>query len=85
MVRQREPAPEKPPRPAAQLDLSEAPGPPADAPRRPPIVLDLSPGPRPFAVAVWVRDEGETAVYRIVQRDIRAAKVAATLARQLEW
>jgi hypothetical protein len=31
---------------------------------------------------VWVRDEGETAVYRIVQRDIRAAKLAATLTRR---
>src|SRR5215831_8294509 len=50
------------------------------APQRGPIVLRL--GARDFAVAAWVRDEGGVSIYRIVQRDIKAESVAATLARQ---
>jgi hypothetical protein len=46
-------------------------------------VLDLGPSPRPFAIAVWVRDEGDMPVYRIVRRDIHAASVAAAMARQM--
>ena len=49
---------------------------------RPAIVLRL--GPHDFAVAVWLRDEGEVPVYEIKQREIREASVAATVARQAE-
>ena len=48
---------------------------------RPPIVLQL--GPHDFAVAVWIRDEGEQPVYEIREREIREAKIAATVARRL--
>ena len=46
----------------------------------PPIVLEF--GPHDFAVAAWTRDERGVDVYRIVQREIREASVAATVARQ---
>jgi len=74
-----------------QLDLDQAltaratTAPPATAPvapRRGPIVVRL--GARDFAVAAWVRDEGGVPLYRIVQRDIKAESVAATLARQAQ-
>ena len=48
---------------------------------RPPIVLEL--GPHDYAVAVWIRDEGEQPVYEIREREIREAKVAAAVARRL--
>jgi hypothetical protein len=50
--------------------------------RRPPIILQLGPGD--FAVAIRARNGGTVPVYRINQRDIKAASVAATLARQAE-
>lgn len=53
---------------------------PAD-PTRPPIVLQL--GPHDFAVAVWIRDEGEQPVYEIRETEIRETKVAAAVARRL--
>ena len=49
---------------------------------RPPVVLEL--GPHDFALATWTRDERGVGVYRIVQREIREASVAATVARQRE-
>lgn len=36
-----------------------------------------------FAVLSWVRDEDGAPVYRIVKQGIKAAKIAATLARRL--
>jgi hypothetical protein len=47
---------------------------------RPPIVLHL--GPHDFAVAVWIRDEGNVPLYEVRHRDIREASVAAAVARQ---
>ena len=49
---------------------------------RPPVILQL--GPRDFSVLVWVRDEGDTPVYRVAQTGIKAAKLAATLAGKLQ-
>ncbi len=43
------------------------------------IILELD--PQDFAVAAWVRDERGMPVYRIVEREIQAASVAATVAR----
>ena len=37
-----------------------------------------------FAVLAWVRDENGEPVYRIVRHGIRAARIAATLARKLQ-
>jgi hypothetical protein len=48
---------------------------------RPPIVLQL--GPHDFAVAVWIRDEGEQPVYEIRETGIREPKIAATVAKRL--
>jgi hypothetical protein len=36
-----------------------------------------------FAVLAWVRDEDGEPVYRIVRQGIKAATIAATLARKL--
>jgi hypothetical protein len=66
-------------RPADQLELKEAP-PPAP-PGRGPVILPL--GPRNFGIAHWTRDERGVPVYRITHKDIRAASVAATMARQM--
>ena len=38
--------------------------------------------PRDFSVLVWVRDEGEAAVYRVAKDRIKAASTAAVLARK---
>ena len=45
--------------------------------------LILQIGPRDFSVVVWVRDEGETPVYRAAKDRIKAASTAAVLARKL--
>jgi hypothetical protein len=37
-----------------------------------------------FAVLAWVRDVDGALVYRSVKQGIKAAKIAATLARKLE-
>ena len=66
-------------RPPDQLELRETPPPPP--PGRGPIVLVL--GPRNWGIAAWMRDEHDVPVYRITQKDIRAASTAATLARQV--
>ena len=65
--------------PPEQLQLKEPP--PAPPPGRGPIVLEL--GPRNWGIAAWMRDERDVPVYRIVQRDVRAASTAATTARKL--
>ena len=65
--------------PVQQLRLEEAPAP--SPPARPPIVLSL--GPCNWGIATWTRDERDVPVYRITQRDIRAASTAATMARQV--
>ena len=66
-------------RPVEQLELKEPPtAPPAG---RGPIVLIL--GPRNWGIAQWINDEGDVPVYRITQRDIRAASTSAVLARKL--
>ena len=49
---------------------------------RPPLILQL--GPRDYSGLVWVRDEGETALYRVVKDRIKAASTAGVLARKLE-
>jgi hypothetical protein len=66
-------------RPADQLELKEPPPPPP--PGRGPIVLVL--GRRNWGIAAWIRDERDVPVYRITQRDIRAASTAATMVRQV--
>ncbi len=38
--------------------------------------------PRDFSVLVCVRDEGDTAVYRVAKDRIKAASTAAVLARK---
>ena len=72
MAKRRGPAPE-------QLHLKEPP--PEPPPGRGPIVLEL--GPRNWGIAACIRDERDVPVYRITQRDIRAASTAAVLARNL--
>jgi hypothetical protein len=47
---------------------------------RPPGILQL--GPRDFSVLVWVRDEGDTPIYRVVKDRIKAASTAGVLARK---
>jgi hypothetical protein len=49
---------------------------------RAPLILHF--GAHDFAVAVWARDEGAVPICRIARRDIDAATVAATIARQAE-
>ena len=39
--------------------------------------------PRDHCVLLWVRDESETAVYRVAKDRIKAASTAAVLARKL--
>ena len=39
--------------------------------------------PATYSVLVWLRDEGETAVYGVAKDRIRAASTAAVLARKL--
>jgi hypothetical protein len=46
------------------------------------VILQL--GPRDFAIARWVREEAGVPMYRITQKDIRAASTTATMARQVE-
>ena len=41
-------------------------------------------GPRDFSVLAWVRDESDTAVYRVAKDRIKAASTAALLARKLQ-
>ncbi len=41
-------------------------------------------GPRGFSVLAWVRDEGETAVYRVAKDRIKAASTAGVPARKLQ-
>ena len=55
---------------------------PALATGHPPVILEL--GPRDFSVLVWVRDEGEAPIYRVVKDRIKAASTAAELARKLQ-
>ena len=50
--------------------------------QRAPVILQL--GPRDYSVLAWVRDEDGEPVYRVVKDKIKAAKIAATLARQLQ-
>ena len=71
-------------RPAAQLELSDAPSPsPAPAaPARPPVILRL--GPRDYSLLAWTRDEAGELVYRVVKDRIKAASTAAVLARKLK-
>ena len=71
MGKRRGPTPE-------QLHLKEPPAEPP--PGRGPIVLEL--GPRNFAIARWLRDEKDVPLYSIVRKDVKAASIAATLARQ---
>ena len=66
--------------PAQQLELKEPP--PSSPPGRGPVVLAL--GPRNWGIAQWIKDERDVPVYRITQRDIRAASTAAVLARKLD-
>ena len=54
---------------------------PAPATGRPPVILQL--GPRDYSVLVWVRDEGETPVYRVAKDRIKAASTAGVIARKL--
>ena len=49
-------------------------------PRR--VILEL--GPRDFSVLVWVREEGNTPIYRVAKVRIKAASTAAVLARKLQ-
>ena len=46
------------------------------------MILQL--GPRDYSVLVWVRDEGETPVYRVVKEKIKAASTAGVLVRTLQ-
>ena len=46
------------------------------------VILQL--GPRDCSVLVWVRDEGETPVYRVVKDRIKAASTAAVHAPRLQ-
>ena len=65
------------------LALVGRPAPPEAPPARPPLILQLD--LHDFAVVAWVRDEhgdGEP-VYRIVRQGIKAARIAASLARTL--
>ena len=43
--------------------------------------LILQIGPRDFSVLVWIRDEGDEPVYRVVKDKIKAASTAAVLAQ----
>ena len=45
------------------------------------MILHL--GQRAFSVLAWIRDGGETAVYRVAKDRIKAASTAAVLARKL--
>ena len=65
-------------RPAEQIELKDPP--PAPPPGREPIVLVV--GPRNWGIAQWMKDERGVPVYRIAQKDIKAASIAGTLARQ---
>ena len=67
---------------AARVERSNAAGMAARSGNRPPVILQL--GARDFSVLVWVRDEGETAVYRAAKDRIKAASTAAGLARKLQ-
>jgi hypothetical protein len=49
-------------------------------PPHPPVILKR--GPRDYAVLAWKRDEDGEAVYRIVQREIKAASSAGVIARK---
>ena len=48
---------------------------------RPLVILQL--GPRDFSGLLWVGDEGGEAVYRVGKERIKAAAIAAVLARKL--
>lgn len=41
-------------------------------------------GPLDFSVLTWLRDEEGTPVYRVIRTGIKAAKLAATIARKLQ-
>ena len=45
------------------------------------MILRLA--PRDFSVLTWVSDEGRSPVYRVARTGIKAAKLAATIARKL--
>ena len=40
--------------------------------------------PANFSMLLWVRDEGETPVYRVMKDKIKAASTATVLARKLQ-
>jgi hypothetical protein len=48
---------------------------------RPPVILQLD--LHDFAVLMWVHDEDGAPIYRIVCPGIKAARIAATLARRM--
>ena len=74
--------PRRDPGPAHPGGRPAADAPPAPpSPEHPPVILQL--GLHDFAVLEWVRDEDGEPVYRIVRQGIKAAKIAATLARKL--